>query len=101
MTHHKVKSSNLYSLAHDGENLEVRFNCQACGGTGHGIQTQLGMTGSRTPTKCGNCKGQGFNGTYRGPVPGKVYLEVRDAKSPGAAFNKLVRGNSAYKLEKI
>lgn len=100
MTHHKVKSSNLYSLAHDSTNMEARFNCPACGGSGQSTSTSLNLTGARTKGKCPNCKGEGHTGTYRGAVHEKVYKQVLADKSPGAAFNKLVRGNSQYKLVK-
>lgn len=109
MTHHRVKSSNLYSIAfeHDQKDkllgnpgtMEVRFLCQACKGTGEGYQFQAPLN-RMVKHSCGNCKGDGHTGTYRGKVPPRIYEAVKNDKSPGSAFNRLVRGNSEFRMEK-
>lgn len=104
MQHTRLKSSNLYSIAHDGaDTMEVRFLCQACNGTGAATvvgNQQFPTLANAKPGKCSNCKGDGFSGTYSGKVPAKVFEQVKGDKSPGQAFNRLVRGNSVYKLQR-
>jgi hypothetical protein len=90
MTHQRVKSSLLFSLAHDGENAEFRFTCKACNGTG---------ASHRGP--CTNCSATGHTGTWRGKVPAKVFEQVRTARSIGTAFGRLIKGNPAHRLEKV
>lgn len=82
MAHHRLNSSNLYSIAHEGETLEVRFNCSWCGGSG-----------KASGSACPRCASTGHTGghVYRG-VPAKAYEEILKASSPGKAFNTLVKG---------
>ncbi len=97
MTHRRVKSSNIHSLAHQGTTLEARFNCPKCAGKGS-IQT-TDFAGKQQDNQCGACNGNGHTGThvYQG-VPAAVHQKVLGAPSVGKAFNLLVRGN--YKFTK-
>lgn len=87
---HVDTSTNIYSLAHEGDSLEVRFRCSACHGTG-----------KRFPGDCGKCGGAGHTGTYSYQgVTAEIYQRVLAGErevpggkpSVGSAFNRLVRG---------
>lgn len=98
MNHQRVKSSNIHSIAHEKDVLEVRFNCSKCAGAGSVSTTDF--RGQEQKHQCSACSGNGHTGTYRysgGPAElhGKM---IAEADSPGAAFNLLVRGNKDYGL---
>lgn len=90
MQHKKVDSSNIYSIAHEGDALEVRFTCNKCKGAG-----------------CESCTNAGHSGTYKySGVPADIHsrviagepVEKGGKASVGSAFNRLVRGK--FKGEK-
>lgn len=84
MTHTRTKSSNVYSIAHEGLCMEVRFACGRCNGAGAGCDL------------CGG-KGHGATYTYQG-VSGAVYESILKANSVGKEFSARVRGK--YKFTK-
>jgi len=98
MTHQRVTSSYIFSMAHDGaDTMEVRFRCPRCSGPG-------------TPAageKCGYCDGRGHTGTCRGQVPESVFLKVMKGPSIGQNFNRFVKaaktvdGRRLYPLQKL
>lgn len=78
MTHTRLKSSSIHSMAHDGKDLEVRFICGKCKAAG---------------TWCPACNGAGHGKTYTfHGVPAEVHAKVIGAKSVGKAFAELVKG---------
>lgn len=78
MTHTRVKSSSIHSLAHEGDTMEVRFLCGKCKAAG---------------TWCHACDGKGHGPTYTyHGVPADVHGKVAGAKSVGKAFAGHVRG---------
>ncbi len=99
MNHERVKSSNVFSLAHEGDTLEARFRCGKCGATG---------TVDGKP--CSICEGRGHGATYRySPVPIELHGRLIagdhgiDGRGPsvGTAFLKHIRGSKHLKVEKI
>ncbi len=56
-----MKSSNIFSLAHHGNEIEARFQCGACRGTG---ETNLQVGPTHSTSTCSKCKGEGHTGTY-------------------------------------
>lgn len=99
MKHARVKSSNVHSIAHEGDVLEVRFNCSTCHGEGH--VSVDGFTGPEA-RECTACGGVGHKGTYRyAGVPRSMHDHIAGSESPGKAFNSLIRGNPQFKAEKL
>jgi hypothetical protein len=108
MTHERVRSSNVHSMAHSDQTLEVRFNCNAC--RGDGVIPVTSFDGQPKAVNCGSCHGTGHTGTYRYVgVPKSLYDRVlagdhgfrERPKSVGVAFNVLIRGNPQFKGEKL
>jgi len=78
MNHQRVKSSNVYSLAHEGETLEARFICSACK--------------AQDSPNCMRCGGKGHTETYRyEKVSAETYRKVIESRSVGSAFDLLVK----------
>lgn len=88
MTHLRVKSSNIFSLAHEGTVLEARFVCVSCGGS-----AKVGSD------PCARCDGKGHGATYSYlGVDGAVYESIIKANSVGQEFNAQIKGK--YKFTK-
>ncbi len=88
MTHARLKSSSIHSMAHDGTDLEVRFICGKCKGG-----TQPSFVPAGVPWKCQACNGAGHGKTYTfHGVPAEVHAKVLASKSVGKAFAELVKG---------
>lgn len=93
MTHQRVSSSYIYSLAHDGvETMEVRFRCPRCSGAGG---------------ECTYCGGRGHTGTCTGKVPERVFVKIMKGPSIGGNYQRFVKsvkaadGSPAYSLQKL
>jgi len=102
MTHTPVESSNIHSLGHENNVLEVRFKCGPCYGRGS-------VTIDGEPQTCPKCKGAGHNGYRYHGVPAEIHARVlagepagpNEKPSVGKAFNRLVRANQAFRMERI
>ncbi len=83
MTHRLVKSTNVYSIAHEDNKMEVRFKCAKCDGEG-----------------CENCEQKGHASTYEYEgVPAETFAKVAESASVGSAFHLLIKGKfTATKL---
>ena len=108
MKHEKVKSTNIHSLAHDGDILEARFKCGKCGGEGS-VKVR-DFAGVESTQGCSTCNGAGHGPTYRYlGVPKELHdrvlagdhgIEGRKA-SVGTAFMTHIRSNKDFKVEKL
>ena len=104
MTHHKVDSSNVHSIGHEHDVLEIRFRCGACKGSG------AEFPGHPRTEKCERCDGTGHTGTYRYVgVPATLYAKVATGEpavpggkpSVGSAYFRLIRSTGLFKEEKV
>lgn len=85
MTHRLVKSTNVYSIAHEDGKMEVRFKCQKCDGKGK---------------DCEHCLGAGRNETYQYEgVDAATFAKVSESASVGSAFHLLIKGK--FKTNKL
>lgn len=91
MTHRLVNSTNVYSIAHEGDKMEVRFKCQKCDGKGY-LDFEWAA--------CSGCLGAGRSETYqyRG-VDAATFAKVSESASVGSAFHLLIKGK--FKTNKL
>ena len=89
MDHEQSKSSNIYSMGYDpnGQQLEIRFRCAGCRGTG----------AADSGERCKKCEGAGFNATYTyREFPPVEFDRFRLAESHGAHFAARIRGKYEF-----
>ena len=99
MTHHRITSSNIFSIGHSGTVMQARFRCGRCNATGNDFPGR----------QCPDCGGKGHGPTfaYIG-VPRETFdrvmagepAELGGKVSVGAAFHRLVKSNKNFKVEK-
>lgn len=83
MTHQKVRSTNVYSIAHEDGKMEVRFKCPACDGDG-----------------CNFCDNRGHASVYQYEgVDAETFAKVAESGSVGSAFHLLIKGK--FKATKL
>lgn len=106
MNHTRVLSSNIHSIGHHGNILEVHFKCGKCKGEGFTVRTSA--TGAERRDGCSACHNTGHTGTYRySPVSAEKHADIlagrsgdAEKSSVGSAFHRLVRLNPDVKVEK-
>lgn len=99
MTHQLVKSTNVYSIAHEGDKMEARFKCGWCCGSGNDLT--LPPTGfQRISRKCKKCEGRGHSVVYQYEgVDAATFAKVAESSSVGSAFHLLIKGK--FKATKL
>lgn len=92
MTHRLVKSTNVYSVAHEGDKMEVRFKCAKCDGSGPDVP-MMGEIVRPLAAHCLSCGGIGHGPTYEYEgVDAATFAKVSEADSVGSAFHLLIKG---------
>lgn len=90
MTHRLVKSTNVYSIAHEGDKMEARFKCQKCNGEGKDGEGK----------HCEYCLGAGRSETYQYEgVDAATFAKVSESASVGSAVHLLIKGK--FKTTKL